>query len=108
MITPTNGRQVWYWRSGATYGVNQPEAATVCYVQHDRLVNLQVLDQNGTSRGERNVVLRQPEDPELAQQVVVESPFCEWMPYQKDQAAKTEQIRSVIASGQPGKRADER
>lgn len=81
MIQPTIGRQVWFWRKGSTYGVNQPEAATVVYVHDDRHVNLQVINQDAVARGEMNVSLRQPEDPALAEQVN-DSAFAEWMPYQ--------------------------
>jgi hypothetical protein len=75
MIKPTIGRQVWYWRNGPAEGI-QPEAATVCYVHGDSIVNLQVINHNGLARQELEVSLRQPEYPEWT------SRHCEWMPYQ--------------------------
>lgn len=93
MIKPTIGRQVWFWRAGAVLPADditladQPEAATVCYVCGDSLVNLQVIDRNGIPRAETSVSLRQPDDPPWHT-----TPFCEWMPFQKGQAARTEQL----------------
>lgn len=83
MIKPTIGRQVWFWQFGHTTEGEQPQAATVCYVFSDRMVNLQVIDHNGIARAMTSVPLRQSED---------EAPvgsYCEWMPYQK-----------AVASGQ--------
>lgn len=94
MINPTIGRQVWFWRKGSTYTVNQPEAATVVYVHDERSVNLQVINQDGFTRPEINVQLRQPEDPALAEHVIGTS-FCEWMPYQVGQATKTGQVEAA-------------
>lgn len=85
MIKPTIGRQVWFWKAGSDVDTDQPEAATIVYVWGDSMVNLQVLDHEGVSRGATSVSLRQPKDP-----VWITTPFCEWMPYQKGQAAKTE------------------
>jgi hypothetical protein len=99
MIKPTIGRQVWYWMAGAIYGADQPEAATVCYVHSDRVVNLQILTHKGAACGATSVRLHQADDLTYAQGVKVEKPFCEWMPYQKGQAAKTEQVESLLRSG---------
>lgn len=88
VITPTQGRVVWFWREGIDRSTVQPEAAEVCYVHNDRLVNLSVTEHNGSHRSETEVVLRQPGD---------EGDFgrhCEWMPYQKGQAAKTEALEA--------------
>lgn len=90
MIKPTIGRQVWLWRLGSRYGTEQPEAATVVYVHSERMVNLQVLDHQGLARRMTSVPLVQPEDPQLAQGVVVEQAFAEWMPYQVGQAKANE------------------
>ncbi len=105
MITPTIGRKVWFWRHGSNPSdpAQQPEDATVCYVHSDTLVNLRVTDHSGIARSETSVSLRQPEHPEL----LAITPCAQWMPYQQGQAAKTEQLRQAIASGQPAK-TDER
>lgn len=86
MITPTIGRQVWYWQhqpSDVFERNPQPQAATVCFVHSDRMVNLQVIGHSGVARAQSSVPLRQPEDETPL------SHYCEWMPYQK-----------AVASGQ--------
>jgi len=80
MISPTIGRQVWYWQATPVDDV-QPEAATVCYVWNDYLVNLQVVSHFGEARPVHSVRLHQGDEPGLGQ-------HCAWMPYQKGQAAK--------------------
>lgn len=84
VITPTIGRQVWFWKSGADRATPnaQPEAATVCYVWGDRMVNLQVISPNGVARSLTSVHLLQPDDPwnETTGQ------HCCWMPFQVGQA----------------------
>lgn len=82
VIRPTIGRKVWFWRDGIDRSKVQPEDATVCYVHGDSMVNLRVTEHNGVSRSEVEVSLRQPNDPEWSGR------FCEWMPFQKGQAAK--------------------
>lgn len=86
MITPTIGRIVWY-RQGATEALasigNQPLAAIVTGVWNDRLVNLAVFDANGNHHNRTSVLLVQEGDE------VPGSRYCEWMPYQKAQAAKS-------------------
>lgn len=96
MITPTVGRVVWYHDSPGA-----PElAAIVCAVQeipkgefidaHFRLA-LAVFDSRGMSRPRVNVRLVQDgEEPPTG------SEFAEWMPYQKGQAAKTEQLEAKL------------
>jgi hypothetical protein len=90
MITPTNGRIVWFRpQDGDTaiqqHDIRQPLAAQVCHVWGDRMVNLLVTDRNGTTHAQTSVQLLQDDDlkPEGGR-------FCFWMPYQKGQAAKTE------------------
>lgn len=94
MITPTIGRQVWFFRAGANLETDQAEAATVCYVHGESMVNLHVIDHNGVARAETSVSLRQPEDPPWET-----TPFADWMPYQKGQAARTEQLEKAAAPG---------
>jgi hypothetical protein len=93
MIKPTVGRVVWYWLGSAT-PQRQPLAAIVAGVDGDSLVNLSVFDFEGNQRGEVNVPLIQDGDPRPS------THFCEWMPYQKGQAAKTEEVIKAAASGQ--------
>jgi hypothetical protein len=91
IIKPTIGRQVWFWRKGSDPKVHQAEAATVVFVHGDSMVTLQVLDHMGVARSEFEVSLRQPPDP-----VWETTPFAEWMPFQKGQAAKTEQLAEKL------------
>lgn len=87
MIIPSVGRVVWYWPLG-NGGTPQPWAALVAFVHHERLVNLAAFSHSGRAQDVQSVVLRQPEDPAPP----APSPYCEWMPYQKGQAAKTEEL----------------
>jgi len=101
MITPTVGRVVWYHpdqrdRLGITSLVindaSQPCAAHIAYVWSPRLVNLLVIDHDGNSHSRRSVVLNQGDRFDIDA-----SPYCEWMPYQKGQAAKTEALEQKLA-----------
>ncbi len=88
MIKPTIGRVVWFWQNSTQ---SQPFTGLVCYVHNDTtLVNLAVFDANGTSRSETSVFLYPGEG------VRPEYRFAEWMPYQRGQAAKTEQIERQL------------
>lgn len=88
MIKPTIGRQVWFWKDTPNEP-DQAEAATVCYVWNDTMVNLQVIDANGVARGVTSVRLHQGDEPGIGQ-------HCAWMPFQKGQAAKTEQAEAAV------------
>lgn len=90
MIKPTIGRQVWFWGVKPT-DAEQPQAATVCYVWNDRMVNLSVIDHNGGITPHHSVTLRQPEDP------APNSIHCEWMPFQIGQAKAQEPTPSQVA-----------
>lgn len=81
MIKPTIGRIVWFWRTDSEEG--QAEPGIVCYVLHDRSVNLAVFDDTGTSREERCVTLHQEGDPAPAGR------HASWMLYQVGQAKET-------------------
>lgn len=95
MIIPTVGRIVWYtpfetdlcpiWREG-----DQPLAAIITYAWSDTCVNLAVFNQNGKSFGKTSVLLVQDDAPRPARG------FCEWMPYQKGQAAKYEALAAQV------------
>jgi hypothetical protein len=94
MITPSNGRIVWYTPARPTGDFDsdkaivqhdklKPLAAMVVHVWGDRMVNLIVFDSNGMPTPRTSVTLLQDDDakPESGR-------FCSWMPYQIGQAAK--------------------
>lgn len=93
VITPTIGRVVWFWPGdrdadgGFTYYPGQPCSAQVAYVWNDRCVNLVIIDHAGRQHARTSVQLVQPGDA-FAENL----PRCEWMPYQKGRAAKTESL----------------
>lgn len=91
MIKPTVGRIVWYWVAKPS-PQKQPLAAVVASVIDDGLVNLAVFDASGASHPERNVPLIQEDIPAMPG-----VHYCEWMPYQKGQAAKTEALEKAAA-----------
>lgn len=98
-IVPTNGRIVWYtpeiadFDRGMVQAGHAPLAAIVTHVWNDRCVNLTVFDSNGFSHPRTTVTLVQ--DGDLIDQ---HGRYCEWMPYQKGQAAKTQQLEKQIGA----------
>lgn len=86
MIKPTIGRVMWYWPLGAApkREDSQPYPAIVVFVHSDYCVNLAVFDCNGDPRPYQCVSLWQG-DGERPHE-----PHCEWMPYQKGQAAQAD------------------
>jgi hypothetical protein len=93
MITPTVGRIVYYWPGGraqAESGNKQPLAAKIAHVHSDGLINIGYLQHDGAASNATLVPLIQDGDERPDQ------PFCEWMPYQKGQAAKTEQLEGQL------------
>jgi hypothetical protein len=87
MIYPTIGRVVWFTpteieRTKYAGPKDQLLAAIVTYVWHDKMVNLLVATPNGETFGQTSVTLVQDGDPYPV------DGFCQWMPYQKGQAAK--------------------
>ena len=100
MIKPTIGRVVWFTpaTSDDTLARNgtQPLAAMVTCVWSDTCVNLAVFDANGIATNRTSVLLLQDD---------CERPsgyFCEWMPYQKGQAAKTDALETAAAARAAG------
>lgn len=104
MITPSNGRVVWYTparsfgnaenmsdHAVAQHDKLKPLAAMVVHVWGDRMVNLVVFDSNGSVIPRTSVVLLQDDDPKPEG-----GRFCSWMPYQLGQAAKTEALEAKI------------
>ena len=102
-IKPTIGRRVWF-RPSAQFlernptvtqlGSGQPMDAGIVYVHHDHMVNLAVCDHVGRTHMVPSVPLLagqwEPSDDDYM--------VCEWMPYQKGQAAKTEAAPGAIES----------
>lgn len=94
MIKPTVGRVVWYRpvNEHIPHDASQPLAAIVTYVHSDRFVNLCVLYQDGHPQSRTSMFLIQEGD---------EPPnhsYCEWMPFQKGQAAKTDELERALAA----------
>jgi hypothetical protein len=102
-IKPTIGRRVWF-RASAQFlernptvtqlGSGQPMDAGIVYVHHDHMVNLAVCDHVGRTHMVPSVPLLagqwEPSDDDYM--------VCEWMPYQKGEAAKTEAAPGAIES----------
>ena len=89
MITPTVGRVVWFYPD---VGMDQPHAAIITYVWSDTCVNLVAFNAGGSSFGITSVPLIQDDNPRP------DSFYAEWMPYQKGQTAKTEQLEAGVAN----------
>ncbi len=90
MIKPTVGRVVWYRPlpsdpPGEDFSRDEKMryAAIVAHATDDTCVNLMVIDQKGGTFNRTSVILVHEGNPEPGQ--------CEWMPYQKGQAARDEE-----------------
>ena len=62
-------------------------------MESDTCVNLVVFDANGDRHGRTSVLLL---DENMERPL---GTFCEWMPYQKGQAAKTEAVEAELSRG---------
>lgn len=97
-IEPTIGRVVWFWprtymaTDSGNLGQGHPYTAQVCYVHKNGHVNLAGYRHDGTPFTAQSVQLVQEADEEVPQ-----GPYCEWMPYQKGQAAKTEALEKQVS-----------
>ena len=97
MIYPTVGRIVWFYPSkqditdGFIIKGPQPCAATIVFIHEMQIVNLRVLDHAGEAWLFEEVLLfteyRPDGFPERS---------AEWMPYQKQQAAKDISYREIL------------
>ena len=92
-IEPSIARNLWYFPplDGGRHEDGQPFAAILAGINDDGTVNLGVFARDGSPYGVQNVRLVQDGeafDPEAEHAV--------WMPYQKGQAARTEQIAQSI------------
>lgn len=96
-ITPTNGRIMWYHPGTFLGDIVQHDksiglTAIVCHVWSDHLVNLDVIDSNGNHHSRTSVPIVQDGSP----YTVGPSPYAEWMPYQKGQAAKHDALQAQL------------
>lgn len=88
MIKPTVGRVVWFTphlHGDTRFDATQPLSASIAYVYSDRLINVGYLDQLGVKHSATSVPLIQDGDTKPE-----DGFYCEWMPYQKQQAEKQE------------------
>lgn len=106
MIKPTVGRVVWVWPSREDVDgkdtlsiepvqlrADEPMAGLVTHVENDRLINVALFDHEGNPFSFVDVPLLQDDD--LAPEVT----HATWMPYQKGQAARTQELESKLAEG---------
>lgn len=100
MIQPSNGRVVLFTPGADFRGTwldrMQPLTAQICHVFGDRMVNLLVTDSYGVQFPVTSVDLVQ--SPADLAAVQTSGRYAEWMPYQKGQAAKTEQLEQKLAT----------
>lgn len=99
MIVPTIGRVVWYhpntWDPGGT--LTGVQAAHIAFVHNKSSVNLMVIDSDGNPYSRTSVYLLQEKNE------IPPTPtgYAEWMPYQRGQAAKTEQLEAQLRKKEP-------
>lgn len=89
MIKPTVGRIVLFHAGGKH---EQTNAAIIAAVIDDNTVNLAAFDEFGSLYPQIGILLVQ----DGAKPPHAGSAWCEWMPYQKGQAAKTEQAEAAL------------
>lgn len=87
MIEPTVGRVVWYWEEP---NQKQPMKADIARINSDGTINIGGLNEFGYHFARQSIPLWQGDGDKP------KGRYCEWMPYQKGQAAKTEQLRKGI------------
>ncbi|MGE0751843.1 MAG: hypothetical protein AB7F39_06720 [Variibacter sp.] len=100
-IKPTVGRIVWYRPDKNDLLIarrpGEPLAAMITGVTDDKTVSLSVFSVNGDGPyAKPNVTLLQDGEPPPADG---RSGYAEWMPFQKGQAAKTEQLEKQVSEG---------
>lgn len=96
-IIPTIGRAVWFWASleAKNREGSEPNAALIAgtFTGTDTRVNLAVFNASGEHFPATSVQLLQEGD-----EPPTTGSFCEWMPFQKGQAARTEQLAAKLAA----------
>jgi hypothetical protein len=95
VIKPTVGRSLWYYPGIdpiARVG-DEPLAAILTAVLTDTDINLCVFDANGHPHPRQHVYLFQEGGRSPG-----EAGHAQWMPYQKGQSAKTEQLEAQLAA----------
>lgn len=90
MIKPTIGRIVWY-RPDKYLG-EEPRAAIITRVDGDRAVGLAVFYRDSLEFVQHAALVQDVDEPPLR------GAYCEWMPYQKGQAAKTETLEKALSA----------
>lgn len=88
MIQPTVGRMILFRAPSSS----KPLAATVAAVNDDGTINIGYLDSIGAHHSSQFIRIIEPGDT-----VGPEEHWCEWMPFQLGQAAKTEQAEAALA-----------
>jgi hypothetical protein len=93
-IEPTIGRIVWFFPpiDGGRHEDGQPFGSLVAGVNDDGTINLLVAARDGSPYGAANIPLLQDGDA-----IDQDTAHAVWMPYQKGQAAKTEQLLGSTA-----------
>lgn len=96
-IKPTVGRVLLFVpRAGDPLfheGRLEELASQVCYVHENGSVNLVVFDREGTPHPRQSVFLLQPDEDTIPQDSTC---YAHWMPYQKGQAAKNDELAPVV------------
>ncbi len=90
MIKPTVGRVVWFYPLGAN---QNPHAAIIAHVWSDTCVNLAIFDGDGRPDMKPPTSIRLLQEGDEAPSNGL---YCTWMPYQKGQAAKTEELEKQL------------
>lgn len=85
MIEPTIGRVVLF-----NDGTAQRVPASICFVHPNGLINIGGFNEVGIPFNRTGVTLRQDDE-------ICLTGDAEWMPYQKGQAKKTEELEEQIA-----------
>ena len=99
MIVPTVGRVVLFTPDSHFTGMIAPGEkipAIICKVWSDKMINIGGFDADGNPFRATSVTLVQDDLPPKA------GYYCEWMPYQKGQATKTEQAEKALAEAKAG------
>jgi hypothetical protein len=97
MIKPTVGRVVWFHPAANSQSANFSPigmyAGIIAFVHSDHCVNLGALDAKGVCHSKTSVPLIQDDEspPERGY-------YCEWMPYQKAQAAKAQALEPAASA----------